>query len=82
MMQSLLFKQKEKQAQEKQQKKFDTKFVETGEEINLGDKVKMKNNRQVGIVKEIRGKKAIIQIGVMPINVDMSDLVAVKEKVE
>jgi DNA mismatch repair protein MutS2 len=82
LMQSLLFKQKENQAQEKQQKKFDTKFVETGEEINLGDKVKMKNNRQVGIVKEIRGKKAIIQIGVMPINVDMTDLIAVREKVD
>ncbi len=82
MMQSLLFKQNEKQVQEKQQKKFDTNFVETGEEINLGDNVKMKNNRQVGIVKEIRGKKAIIQIGVMPINVDIADLVAVKEKVE
>src|SRR5687768_16422241 len=82
MMQSLLFKQKEKQTHEKQQKKFDTKFVETGDEISLGDKVKMKNNRHIAIVKEIRGKKAIIQIGVVPINVDISDLVSVKEKVE
>ena len=41
----------------------------------------MKNSRQVGIVKEIRGKKAIIQIGVMPITVNLGDLVVVKEKV-
>ena len=41
----------------------------------------MKKSRQVGIVKEIRGKKAIIQIGLMPINVDLAELVAVKERV-
>ena len=54
---------------------------ETGKEINTGDRVKMKNNRQIGVVKEIRGKKAIIQIGIMPITVNLADLVAVKEKV-
>ena len=80
MMQALLFKQKEKQVAEKQQKKIDERFEEVGGEIKIGDKVKMKKNRQVGIVKEIRGKKAIVQIGVMPITVDVSELVVVKEK--
>ena len=77
----LLFKQKEKFVVAKQQKKMDEKFEETGKDISEGDKVKMKKSRQVGIVKEIRGKKAIIQVGFMPINVDLAELVAVKEKV-
>ena len=57
MINALLFKQKEKFVVEKQQKKIDEKFEEIGEDIKTGDKVKMKNNRQVGIVKEIRVKK-------------------------
>ncbi len=40
----------------------------------------MKNTRQVGIVKDIRSKKAIVQIGVIPITVNLEDLVMVKEK--
>ncbi|MGE5106540.1 MAG: endonuclease MutS2 [Sphingobacteriales bacterium] len=81
-LQSLLFKQKEKQAGEKQQKKFDSKFIEIGGEIKEGDKVKMIKNRQVGIVKELRGKKAIVQLGVIPITVELNDLVVVKDKPE
>ncbi len=45
-----------------------------------GDKVKMKKNRQVGTVKEIRGKKAIVQVGLIPITVDLADLVKVEER--
>ncbi|MEO6330710.1 MAG: MutS2/Smr-associated SH3 domain-containing protein [Ginsengibacter sp.] len=81
MINALLFNQKEKFTVVKQQKKIDEKFEETGKDINTGDKVKMKKSRQVGIVKEIRGKKAIIQIGLMPINVDLAELVAVKERI-
>jgi DNA mismatch repair protein MutS2 len=40
----------------------------------------MKQNRQVGIVKELRGKKALLQVGVMPITVDLKDLVVVRDK--
>jgi DNA mismatch repair protein MutS2 len=36
----------------------------------------------VGVVKEIRGKKAIVQVGVIPITVDLVDLVKVMERVE
>ena len=64
----------------KQQKKQNEKFEETGGEIVIGAKVKMKQNRQVGIVKEIRGKKAVLQVGVMPITVDLKSLVVVKDK--
>jgi DNA mismatch repair protein MutS2 len=80
LINALLFRQKEKFTATKQQKKIDEKFEETGKAVNRGDKVKMKSSRQVGVVKEIRGKKAIVQIGVMPITVNLTDLVAVREK--
>jgi DNA mismatch repair protein MutS2 len=41
----------------------------------------MKNKRQVGVVKEIRCKKAIIQVGIMPITVEVADLVVVRERI-
>lgn len=80
MINALLFKQKEKFVVARQQKKIDEKYEETGKEIAAGDKVRMKKSRQVGTVKEIRGKKAIIQLGLMPIHVDLAELIAVKEK--
>jgi DNA mismatch repair protein MutS2 len=80
MIHALLFNQKEKFTVEKQQKKLNEKFEEIGGAIVIGAKVKMKQNRQVGIVKEIRGKKAVLQVGVMPITVDLKDLVVVKDK--
>ena len=80
MIHAVLFKQKEKQVAEKQQKKMDTKYIELNGDIQEGDKVKMQKNRQVGIVKEIRGKKAIVQVGVLPITIELSELVKVMDK--
>ncbi len=80
MMQALLFKQPEKQILKKKQKKIDNRFIETNEPIKKGDKVLMKANRQVGTVTDIRAKKAIIQVGAVPITVSIEDLVVVKEK--
>ena len=65
---------------EKHQKKLNEKFIEIGGEVQIGDKVRMKQNRQVGIVRELRGKKCVLQVGVMPITVDLKDLVVVKDK--
>ncbi len=79
-IQALLFQQKDKMVTEKQQKKLQEKFLETGGEVKVGDKVKMRQNRQVGTVKEIRGKKAIVQLGVIPLTVNLSDLNVVIEK--
>ncbi|MBL0182976.1 MAG: DNA mismatch repair protein MutS [Chitinophagaceae bacterium] len=80
MIHALLFKQKEKLTSEKQQRKQDEKFVEIGGEIKVGDKVKMKKNRNTGIVKEIKGRKAVLQVGIMPITVELKDLVLIKDK--
>jgi len=82
MIHALLFNQKERITAEKQNKKVNEKFEEIGGEIKIGLKVRMKQNRQIGIVKEIRGKKAILQVGVMPITVELKDLVVVKDKVQ
>ena len=80
MIHALLFNQKEKIVSDKHQKKLNEKFIEIGGDIQIGDKVRMKQNRQVGIVKELRGKKVVLQVGVMPITVDLKDLVVVKDK--
>ncbi|MEO7444641.1 MAG: DNA mismatch repair protein MutS [Ferruginibacter sp.] len=79
-IQSLLFSQKENIAPPKYQKKLQQKFDVIEGEIALGDKVLMKQNRQVGIVKEIKGKKAVLQVGVVPITVALQDLVKLREK--
>ena len=79
---ALLFDQKQKQVAEKKDKKLNEKFKEVGGEIKPGVKVKMMNNRQVGIVKELRGKNAIVQLGAIPITVSMNDLVVVVDKLE
>ena len=80
-MEALLFKKNEQKTASKMQKKIDSKFDEVGGEIKTGDKVKMKRNHQVGQVIEIRGKKAIVKIGLLPMQVEIKDLVVLKEKV-
>jgi len=79
-MQALLFKQPEKQILQKKQKKIDNKYIEINEPVEVDDKVIMITNRQVGIVTEIRGKKAVVQVGAIPITVSISDLKVVIEK--
>ena len=44
-----------------------------------GNLIKLKKNYQVGEVKEIRGKRAIVQIGLLPMSVDLIDLIAVQK---
>jgi DNA mismatch repair protein MutS2 len=63
----------------KMAKKVNSKYVELKKEIVVGSLVKMKKNYQVGEVKEIRGKRAIVQIGLLPMNVEIVDLVVVQK---
>jgi DNA mismatch repair protein MutS2 len=79
-IQALLNSQKDKLISGKQLKKQQDKFEEVGGEVAVGDKVKMKQNRQTGVVREIRGKKAILQVGLIPMTVDVKDLVVVVDK--
>ncbi len=40
----------------------------------------MKKNMQIGEVLELRGKKAVVKIGLLPMQIDVNDLVLIKEK--
>lgn len=77
---ALLFNQKEKQVKEKVRKKLDAKYEETGELPSIGGLVLMKQNNKVGILAELRGKRAIVNLGTMPLQVNCADLIAVREK--
>ena len=81
-LQNLLFKQKETIVVNKLAKKVDSKYKELNQQITIGTLVKLKKNYQVGEVKEIRGKRAIVQIGALPMNVDLADLVPVQKMEE
>jgi DNA mismatch repair protein MutS2 len=81
-MEALLFKKNDNKAAGKMQKKIDSAFDEIDAEIKIGVKVKMKKNHQVGEVMELRGKRAIVKIGLLPMQVDLNDLVVVREKKE
>ena len=79
---ALLFNKNEKKVAGKMQKQVESKFIELTGEIKVGEKVKMKKNHQVGEVLELRGKKAVVKLGMLPIHVDLKDLVLVKAKQE
>lgn len=79
-MKDLLFMQNVKQKNEKVKKKISSKYEMVGGEIRIGQKVLMKKNHQVGEVREIKGKKAVIQLGMIPITVELGDLTVVEEK--
>ncbi len=79
-MDALLLKKNEQKAVSRIQKKVDSKYSEIGGEIKIGVKVKMKKNHQVGEVMELRGKRVVVKIGLLPMQVDISDLVVVEEK--
>ncbi|TAF49657.1 MAG: DNA mismatch repair protein MutS, partial [Sphingobacteriia bacterium] len=76
-LQQLLFQQKDKIVVNKLAKKVNKQFQEDNQPIVVGSLVKLKKNYQVGEVTEIRGKRAIVKIGVLPMNVELSDLVPV-----
>ncbi|HRI22086.1 MAG TPA: DNA mismatch repair protein MutS, partial [Panacibacter sp.] len=81
-IQNLLFKKKDQVVNNKLAKKIETKYKEIIAAIIPGAKVKMKKNHQVGKVLEIKGKRAVVQIGLLPMSVELSDLVVVEEKIQ
>ena len=79
-LQALLFNQKEKQVTEKKKKKLDSRYMETGNPPVPGDLVLMSQNNKIGVLASMRGKKAVVNLGTMPLQVNFDDLVAVVEK--
>jgi DNA mismatch repair protein MutS2 len=81
-MQALLFNQKEKPLSEKIKRKFEDRYAVVEGDIEVGDVVKMKKSHQVGTVKEIRGRKAVVQVGLIPITINLTDLIRIHDKVK
>ena len=80
-MAALLFgKKADQKTVSKNQKQLDTRYDEVSGDIQIGDTVKMKRNLQVGEVLELRGKKAVVKIGLLPMQIDLADLVKIREK--
>ncbi|MFN5938068.1 MAG: hypothetical protein ACK43L_08445, partial [Sphingobacteriales bacterium] len=81
-IQLLLFAQRQQQVTDKKKKKLDARFEEIEGEPVTGALALMRQNNKVGTIKEIRGKKAILQLGSLPITVNIEDLVMVRDKGE
>jgi DNA mismatch repair protein MutS2 len=80
-MEILLFHKKAQSIEASMQKKFDAKYILIGGPIKVNDLVRMISTNQVSRVKEIgSNNKAMIQFGLLPVNVDISDLEVVMEK--
>jgi DNA mismatch repair protein MutS2 len=62
-------------------KKVDKNYKELAVPIVLGSMVKLKKNYQVGEVIGFKGKRAIVKVGQLPMNIDLEDLMVV-EKIE
>ena len=58
---------------------LDKNFKETNAPIVVGAIVKLKKNDQVGEVLELKGKRAIVKVGQLPMNIDLVDLLVVEE---
>lgn len=79
-MEALLINKPSQKATGKMQKKIESTYEEINQEIKTGIKVKVKKNHQVGDVLELRGKKALVKIGLLPMLIDIKELVPVKMK--
>jgi DNA mismatch repair protein MutS2 len=78
---NLLFKKNDAIVINKLAKKVDKHYKETKQLIVVGVMVKLKKNYQVGEVIGFKGKRAIVKIGQLPMNIDVEDLMVV-EKIE
>jgi DNA mismatch repair protein MutS2 len=78
---NLLFKKNDAIVINKLAKKVDKHYKETKQPIIVGAMVKLKKNYQVGEVIGFKGKRAIVKIGQLPMNIDLEDLMVV-EKIE
>lgn len=76
----VLFKKKQVQANAALAKKADKNYKTVGGKPEVGNYVRHKTNHQVGIVTEIKDKKAVVTIGKMPFTVKLDEWVVVSKK--
>ena len=78
---NLLFKTNDKIVINRLAKKVDKQYKEIKQPIIVGAMVKLKKNYQVGEVIGFKGKRAIVKVGQLPMNIDLEDLMVV-ERIE
>jgi DNA mismatch repair protein MutS2 len=78
-LKNLLFTKKEEVVVNKLAKKVNNQYKENLLPVEVGCKAKHKINYQVGVVKELKGKRAVLQVGQVLINVNITDLARVEE---
>lgn len=76
----VLFKKKQVQANAALAKKADKNYKTVGGKPEVGNFVRHKTNHQVGIVTEIKDKKAVVTIGKMPFTIKLDEWVVVSKK--
>lgn len=76
----VLFKKKQVQANASMAKKADKNYKTVGGKPEIGNYVRHKVNHQVGILTEIKDKKAVVTIGKMPFTVKLDEWVVVSKK--
>lgn len=76
----VLFRKKQIQANAAMAKKADKNYRTVGGKPEPGNFVRHKKNHQVGQLKEIKEKKAIVMIGKMPFTVNLDEWVVVSKK--
>ena len=76
---NLLFKTNDKIVINRLAKKVDKNYKELAVPIVLGSMVKLKKNYQVGEVIGFKGKRAIVKVGQLPMNIDLEDLMVVEK---
>jgi DNA mismatch repair protein MutS2 len=79
-MENLLFNRQEKKVTGRLKKKIESKYKEVEAEIRPGVRVMLKKNHQVGEVLELRGRRAVVKVGLLPMQVELKDLRVVEEK--
>ena len=78
----VLFRKKQIESNQAAAKKADKNYELVGGAPSVGDLVRNQVNHQVGILEEIRDKRAIVRIGQMPFNVALEEWVVVRKKKE
>lgn len=77
---SVLFKKKQIQSNQSAARKADKNFEIVGGAAKIGDLMRHKANHQVGTLKELKDKYALIMIGKMPFKVLIEEWVVVRKK--
>ena len=76
----ILFKRKQIQTNEAAAKKADKNYETIGTKPQIGDLVRNTQNHQVGTLISLKDKKAVIQIGNLPFQVNIEEWVTVRRK--